>query len=544
MEELKQQPSARERHRMLTRAVRSVEARRVAAPLLNKGYSEAGASHTRKALKGMRPNSGSPTEDIDENLLTLRQRSRMLYMGAPVATSAIRTVRTNVVGTGLRLKSTIDYETLGITQEQAEQLQRQIEAEFKLWANNKRNCDATGLNNFYGLQQLALVSWLASGDVLGLIRFVKRETMRPYGLRVYMVEADRCRCPSSASGFLSTASMKLENGGYIYDGVEVDSTGAVVAYHIANTYPYETTAEKTEFVRVPAYGEKTGLPNVLHVMDSERAGQYRGVPYLSQVMEPLLQLRRYTEAEIMAALVQSFFTAFVKTDTGASEMPFNEVPTPEYDKDPNAYEMGPGTINMLEPGEDVTFGAPTHPQTGFDAFVRALCEQIGAALEIPADLLLKAFNSSYSASRGALLEAWKAFRMRRTWLIDDFCNPIYEVWMTEAVALGRIHAPGFFTDPIMRQAYLECEWIGPSQGQLDPTKEVQAEVEAIDNGLTTREAAAIRLNGSEYSANVAKLRVENEKLREANGHKQQPEPQPQEPPKPTSEEEEGENEPE
>jgi lambda family phage portal protein len=503
------------------KSVPSAEARTTVAPILNKGYSEAGASHTRKALAGMKPNSGSPAEDINENLLTLRQRSRMLYMGAPIATSAIRTNRTNVVGNGLQLKSTIDYLTLGMTQEQAEEWQRHTEAEFKLWASNKRSCDATGINDFYGLQQLALVSWLVSGDVLALTKFAKRETLRPYGLRLHLIEADRCRCPGTNGTLQTTASVKLESGGYIHDGVEIDKNGAIVAYHIANTHPYETGATKTEFVRVPAYGEKSGLPNVLHVMDSERPEQYRGVPYLAQVMEPLLQLRRYTEAEIMAALVQSFFTAFVKTDTGV-DMPFNEVPQPEYDKDTNAYEMGPGTINMLEPGEDVTFGAPTHPNTGFDAFTRALCEQIGAALEVPADLLLKAFNASYSASRGALLEAWKAFRMRRTWLTNDFCRPVYEIWMTEAVALGRIHAPGFFTDPILRQAYLESEWIGPSAGQLDPTKEVQAAVTAIEHGLTTREAEAIKLNGSKYSANVATLQSENERLRAANGQQTQP----------------------
>ena len=41
--------------------------------------------------------SGSPKEDIDANNYTLRQRARMLYMAAPIATSAIRTNRTNVV---------------------------------------------------------------------------------------------------------------------------------------------------------------------------------------------------------------------------------------------------------------------------------------------------------------------------------------------------------------------------------------------------------------------------------------------------------------
>ena len=196
----------------------------------------------------------------------------------------------------------------------------------------------------------------------------------------------------------------------------------------------------------------------------------------------------------------------------------------EVSRDPNEYELGPGTMNVMEPGEDIAFASPTHPNTGFDVFMRAMCEQVGAALETPADLLMMAFNSSYSASRAALLEAWKAFRMRREWLVADFCRPVYELWLTEAVARGRIIAPGFLTDPIIRQAYLSSEWIGPSQGQLDPTKEVTAAVTAIENGLSTREAEAIKLNGSQYSANVDRLALENERLRAANGVTAVPQP--------------------
>ena len=124
-----------------------------------KGYSEAGASVTRRAMKGFRPDSGSPNEDIIRNGATLRQRSRMLYMAAPVATSAINTNRTKVVGTGLTLKATIDREVLGLSPEASKAWQRKTEAEFRLWASKKQNCDALGLNNFASLQQLALKSW-------------------------------------------------------------------------------------------------------------------------------------------------------------------------------------------------------------------------------------------------------------------------------------------------------------------------------------------------------------------------------------------------
>lgn len=486
----------------------------------NSGYSEAGASHYKRALKGFNVHSGSPVDDINENNYTLRQRSRILYMASPIATSAINTNRTNVIGVGLHLKSRIDRNVLQMTDEEADAWQHQIEREFNLWAMRKQNCDDIGVNNFYEMQQVALTCWLMSGDVFALINRVKPRNMCPYSLRIHLIEADRISTPSTTNVYpgISTTG-KAANGNKILDGVEIDSNGMIQAYHIRNTYPnsfnFANQDAPTKWQRVLAYGQKTGLPNVLHIMESERADQYRGVPYLAHVIEPVLQIRRYTEAEVTSAIIESFFTAFVKTEADPTELPFNEVGLDNISTDQNEYEMGPGTINVMKPGEDITFGDPKRPASGFSAFERALCEQIGAALEVPADLLLKSFNNTYSSSRAALLEAWKAFRMRRTWFANDFCDPIYEMWMAEAVARGRINAPGFFTDPILRAAYLGCDWVGPSQGQLDPVKEMNAEVMAIQHGLTTHEAAATRLNGSQFDRNIEQLIQENKKLREA-----------------------------
>ena len=489
----------------------------------NKGYGDAGASYVKKALKGFIAASGSPREDIDAHNYTLRQRARMLYMAAPVATSAIKTNRTNVIGCGLYLKSRINRVKLGLTPEQAKEWQRKAEEEFELWAAKKRNCDAIGVNNFYTAQQLALASCLVSGDLIVLLKHEEPTVLNPYGLRFHMIEADRVSTPTAmtagSSYFSNMTQGETKEGNRIYDGVEVDKNGRIIAYWIRNTYPFQQTADKTEWKRVLANGEATGLPNVLHVMETERPEQYRGVSYLAQVIEPLLQMRRYTDSELTAAVVESFFTAFIKTEAEPNEMPYNEVEgegiEPASD-DPSEYEMGPGTINIMKPGEDVVFGDPKRPAGGFDGFVVAICKQIGAALEIPADLLLKSFNASYSASRAALLEAWKAFKMRREWFADDFCRPLYEVWMAEAVARGRIIAPGFFSDPAVREAWLGSEWIGPTQGQLDPVKEITAEQLACENGFSTREQSTIRLNGGSFEANAEQLADENSRLAEAN----------------------------
>ena len=489
----------------------------------NKGYGDAGASYAKKALKGFIAASGSPREDIDAHNYTLRQRARMLYMAAPVATSAIKTNRTNVIGCGLQLKSRINRVKLGLTPEQAKEWQRKTEEEFELWAANKRNCDAIGVKNFYTAQQLALASCLLSGDMIVLLKHEDPTVLNPYGLRFHMIEADRVSTPTAmtagSSFFANMTQGETKEGNRIYDGIEVDKNGRIIAYWIRNTYPFQQTADKTEWKRVLATGEETGLPNVLHVMETERPEQYRGVSYLAQVIEPLLQMRRYTDSELTAAVVESFFTAFIKTEADPNENPYNEVGgdgTEQVSDDPNEYEMGPGQINIMKPGEDVVFGDPKRPAGGFDGFVVAICKQIGAALEIPADLLLKSFNASYSASRAALLEAWKAFKMRREWFADDFCRPLYEVWMAEAVARGRIIAPGFFSDPAIRAAWLGSEWIGPTQGQLDPVKEITAEQLACENGFSTREQSTIRLNGGSFEANAEQLVDENARLAQAN----------------------------
>lgn len=324
---------------------------------VNKGYGDAGASWHKKATKGFRAMSGSPKEDIDANNYTLRQRARMLYMAAPIATSAIRTNRTNVVGIGLQLKSRIDREALGMTQEAADAWQAQAEREFALWSENKRACDATGVNNFAAMQQLALSSWLVSGDVFAVVKQYEPTPLTPYSLRLHLIEADRVATPTT-SGIITPMLLttgRAANGNTIYDGVEVNDDGQIEAYHIRSTYPFELGSTTTTWARVQAYGERTGLPNILHVMESERPDQYRGVSYLAQVIEPLLQLRRYTESELTAAVVESFFTAFIKTEAGAGDNPFNEVGSslPEVSRDPNEYEMGPGQINIMEPGEDV-----------------------------------------------------------------------------------------------------------------------------------------------------------------------------------------------
>lgn len=489
------------------------------------GYGKGSASREKRVFKGLLHEllSGSPRQDIDYNNKTLRQRSRLLYMSEPLATALINNPRNNVIGLGIHAKPRIDYEALGIQKEVAEKKQTAFEREWRLWAEDKRSCDATGMNNFFALQQIAFTSWLLSGDVFALFKSYERTAERPYGLRVHLIEADRCSTEGNVSGTFGTTGIAKGSNNQVFDGVEVDDNGLVQAYYISTSYPSDNTYPKRQgmkWTRVPVWGEKTRLPNIVHVMSAERPDQYRGVPFLSKVVEPLLQIRRYRESELMAAVIQSFFTVFVK-EIDSGNIDFNEALGGEDEKSErdDEFEMGPGNINYLDKGQDVTFAQPTHPYSGFQSFCDTLITHIACGLGEPKEIILMQFQSSYSASRAALQEAWKTYKMFRKWFVDDFCQPIYERWLYEAVALGRVEAPRFFDDPAYRKAYSGVEWIGQSQGMIDPTKDVKAAKEAIDAGFTTAEAETVRLYGGDVYRNISQRGHEIE-LMKASGMKQ------------------------
>ena len=78
------------------------------------------------------------------------------------------------------------------------------------------------------------------------------------------------------------------------------------------------------------------------------------------------------------------------------------------------------------------------PNTAFDGFVLAVLRQVAVGLELPFEVLIKHFTSSYSAARAALLDAWKFYKGRRAWLVWTFCQPVYEMVVSELVAAGYV----------------------------------------------------------------------------------------------------------
>lgn len=472
-----------------------------------------GARTDRRPTASWFPSRGSADSDTLYDLQLLRTRSRDLVRNNPMALGAVNTVCQNAVGVGLSWQPTPDITVLGWTEEQASEWAGKVEHEFAMWADSK-DCDVTRTGNFYQLQELALRSCLESGDVFALLP-MRQVGLSPYKTAIQLIEADRVMSPyGHIDGMPMPATdsngTPTGTGNQVWAGVEVDAYGAPVAYLVYHKHPGSPDfmagyKDNTLFDRVLAFGPKTGRRNVLHLYDRRRPDQKRGVPYLAPVIETLKQLDRFTEAELMAAVVTAMFTVFVTTpeDTGSGIAPgpiaaasgTNAAGMPTI---PGGVSLGPGMINQLGPGEDVKFAETLRPNSGFDPFVVSILRQVGVALELPFEVLIKHFTASYSAARASMLEAWKFYKNRRNLIGENFCQPAVEAWMDEAVAIGRVPAPGYFTDPLLRRAYLAGMWIGDAPGSIDPGKDAEASQKLVDGGFSSIKRETMVLTGQNF----------------------------------------------
>lgn len=449
-----------------------------------------GASKSKRSMKGWTTYDGDADADILLDLPDLRERSRDLVRNNPVASGAIKTKVTNVVGTGLSMQSRIDREKLGLTDDEADRMETDIEREWRLFWETK-DVDVARTLTGQMITRQAYQQTKENGDVFVLLPRVRRKNV-PYNLKLQLIEADRV---CNKNGVLDTERQA--------GGIKKDQYGAPVEYHILKNHPGNMYgATKMEWQVRKAFGEKTGLRNVIHLYQPTRPGQSRGVPDLAAVIEPLKQLGRYTEAEIMAAVVSGFFTTFIESEQGAGGFDYSNLAgeTGQSSGDDDL-KLGNGLIMELNPGEKVHDSNPGRPNNSFDPFVTSILRQIGAGLEIPFEILVKHFTASYSAARAALLELWKYVLSERKWLTDNFLKIVYEVWMYEAVASGRIAAPGFFSDPAVRQAYLGCEFTGPAKGQIDELKEVKAASQKVSTGFSTLSRETAELTGGDWEKN-------------------------------------------
>lgn len=434
----------------------------------------------------------SPDTAVIGQVDELAKHAVHLYHTNPLASGAVETATLNTVATGLKLQSKINYKYLGISEEEAYEMQEKIETMFNMIANST-HLDIMGLRDFKQLQEIAHRTMKMTGGTVALFPTVK--TDKNFKLKIKLLEAQHLRNKDN-----EVDSHKLAGG------VQLDQYGKVSKYHLLKNHPNGYFG-KNEWAVIPAF---SGLKqNVIHLYEQKRAGQRRGVPYISAVLDVFRKLNDYSEAELDSALLNARFAGFV----------WNENPPP-YDPNETAVEnpsmdIKKGNLIQLEQGWKVTFADPARPNANFGGFLEAQVKVMCIGLNIPFELFMKHFTASYSASRGAIIEGKKYFYSQRYDLAKIFCQPVYENVILQLVFDGQLNLAGFLTDPLARLAWLGSEWIGDAQEELDPLKAVNASEKRVQGGFSTRDREAKEMNGSSFNRNVEVAKDETKQLEDS-----------------------------
>lgn len=462
--------------------------------------------------------SGSPRTDIDLALPRLRARSRDLFISSTLISAAIQTRAAGAIGAGLRLDATPDAAALALDARTAETYDRRIEAAFSRWAQ-RAGTDGQSLDD---IMQAVAIGTLLSGDIF-LHVIVQGDR-----IAVSVIEGDRVETP-----------VDLAADDRIRSGVHLATSGRPIAYYISDGEAYN--AQIVSYTRRPAfrggyYDTASGewIPpagGIIHAhMPFERPGQQRGIPAVSKVLLDAKTLDRYKAAEAQAAAVAATTallithpaedaTAQLDMIDSFGAMPAGDADGCGHEKQGEvgtvhpAMDLKPAGVYHLEPGADVRSFGTNRPNTAFPAFCDAYDARICAALGLPAEVVQRRYDSSYSASRAARLDADLTYRLDRARIIAQVLMPIYRAWLD--LNAQRLDLDGYYTDASKRFAWQKADFLGEAVPSIDPEKEVNAAILAINAGLSTRAREARLLNGMDTGTIIRVLATEEAQMRAA-----------------------------
>src|SRR5258708_1903303 len=393
---------------------------------ITSGYSAHGASWFNNSMKGWLARPNSPIDDVFFSIETLRGRSRDLYESNAIAAAIIDATVLYVIGTGLQSLPDVDGEVLGITEDEADTLNDQIRKEFNVWGSSP-NCDFYRRQNLPQLQEMALRTMLLSGDCPTIPTYLDEPGVE-YKLVLRMLESDRVCNP-----------LYYNWERPIYSGVETNEAGRVVAYHIKQIHPYQGVINATilknlySWIRIEAYGEETGRPNVLLLAEFKRPEQPRGVPILAHVLEILKDSDRFMKAAISAEEVAAKFVMAITSQFPNQDF-LNTLSDDERKllhslKDYEVPIEGQNKAVFLKPGDTMTMLNASRANSNFDSLTSATAKFIGAGVGMPYDILLATFSGNFSASHGSVLRWGKRVNYLRNLIFSQLLNPIYSASM-------------------------------------------------------------------------------------------------------------------
>lgn len=420
------------------------------------GY--AGASSGRR-FRGLRVGDAGPNRLLLAEGSELRRRARWFTRSEELAGAAADKLTANVIGTGIRPRF--------LHPDPARR--RELD---ELWGEWAQECDATGQDDFAGLQRLAFRSMMVDGESLLRWRSEGRRPGRLLPLELQAIEADQLPYEETYDRALRAEGRRVTGG------VETNAVGRPVAYHLLPEHPRDGLtgfASSGRTVRVRA-------SEIAHLMVRLRPGQLRGEPWMARALERMWQVRLYDRAEGDRKSWASRLGGWLQRAPGDEDGRFPLGDTREPDASGTQdVTLEPGVFPVIPAGFELHTLDSKDPQGSYETYLLQQLLLIAAGVGLPYDVLTGDLRqANYSSLRAGRIELRREIRTHRALMIRRLCRPAVERFLDGLFAEGVLRDPAY---PANRRDYLRLGWQFPEEEWVDPLKEAMGVIRLYEARL-------------------------------------------------------------
>lgn len=435
----------------------------------------------RDPIAGWRgPQVSNAAQEARERQVSQR-RAGDLAANDWAAGSSLSAITQNAIGTGLLPKAAIPADILKIDPLEASRVGKEMEWAFARWCCE---ADIRGVCHFHDLQLLGLRSMLAKGEMLHLAVMLSDNERalqnRLFSLALQAIRPERLQTPQD---------MTVDP--YVRDGIRFSASGIPQIYYIANpqasaldAFAATDTLLSSDFSAVPGAAGRRRL--VFHLFRHEVEEQTRGFSVFSPGIALFRNLSDALNYELFAQVMAASFPVFIETeDPGHPPLDMRE--SDEEENGERFHEIRPGNVYYGESNQKPVALESKRPSANFSSFVEIILRAMAASQGIPYESLAKDYSkTNYSSMRAALNEAWKLYSYYRQWFARSYCQPIWQMLQEEAILRGYVKLPkGALAFEDCPELWCNASWVGPARGFVDPVKEIQSIILALQNGLMT-----------------------------------------------------------
>lgn len=379
------------------------------------------------------------------------EQCRQLSIDNPFGARYVQMTVDNVVGTGIFPRTQMTLPTGKLDK----RTNLVLDKMFYRWSENKERVSLNGQFDFYEFCQQVERQRIIDGEVFIVMHREDGD------LKLEIIPAERCDI---------TLDRKEPDGTIIKGGIGYDErTRKPVSYWFRrhDLFTDTLTYEYDEY----------DAEEVIHYFDPKDASQLRGISDFAPVIKTISQLDSYIYTSIVQARVSASSMAFI---TQADKS--GEALDDEDEENELIAEYAPGTINMLNPGQDIKSVQANTQANEFGGWVDKIQATIAMGLGCFKQALTGDISGvNYSSARfGDLMQNTRFASLQRR-LINTVLTRVYREFLENLVDEDLI-------DIRVNKAMFDTSWIKPEVKNVDPEKEIKAKVLMIENGLTSRRA--------------------------------------------------------